>query len=325
MLRYQHDGELVVRSLSSSLKDLESSADLLHNYDGLGLYVSTGIQKIVRFPFQVTGKVLVGERFDLREIWYKTQLNATYYTLMVTEKKVKFWEGHLNHLEEIVNPDIPSAYQEEYLYEMPSQSTSYAGYAHVKSFERDKTVIEEHRMKSFLRKVHDSIRKYLIGGHRLILIASEKTISWYKEIVGPHSPITNTIAGNYAHSSKAEIENMVWQLIIEDDQKLFQKEMQQALDLSGRHRAVFGLESCWRATADGNAYKLLIEKDYHCSGFTANSGRHLYLKPPPFTHVCIPDAVDELIHLVKSKNGKIIFGDNGSLNNEGHIGLITRY
>lgn len=325
LLRYQHDGEPIVRSLSASLKELESSADLLHNYDGLGLYVSTGIRKIVRLPFQVTGKVLVGERFDLRELWYKAQLNATYYTLMVTEKKVMFWEGHLDQLEEIVNPDIPSAYHEEYLYEVPSRSSSYAGYAHVKSFERDKTVIEEHRMKSFLKNIHQAIHKYLIGDQRLILIAPEKTISWYKDIVGPHSPITNTIAGNHAYSSQAEVEKMVWPLVVEDYQKQFQKEIQQAMDLLGRHRAVFGLESCWRAAADGNAFKLLVEKDYRCAGFTANSGRHLYLKPPPFTHVSLPDAVDELIHLVKSKNGKIIFGENGSLNNEGHIALITRY
>jgi hypothetical protein len=325
LIRYNHDGELILRSLSSSLKELESAADLLHNYDGLGLYVSPGIKKIVRFPFQVSGKVMVGERFDLRDLWYKIQLAATYYTLMVTEKKVKFWEGHLDELEEISNPDIPSAFYEEYLYDVPSRSSSYSGYAHVKSFERDKTVVEEHRMKSFLKKIHEEIRKYIIGDQRLILIAPEKTISWYKEIIGASPKITNTITGNYAYSSNAEIEKMVWPIILEDIQNNFKKEIEQANELSGRHRAVFGLEACWRAAADGNAFKLLVEKDYRCFGFTAKNGRQLYLKPPPFTHVSLPDVVDELIYLVKSKNGKIIFGENDSLINQGRIALITRY
>ena len=324
-LRYKYDSELLARSLSSSLKQLAEDADLLHNYDGLGLYVSTGIKKIFRFPFQVTGKVLVSDRFDLRDLWYKSQLSAPYSILMITENSVKFWRGQVEELEQISDEHIPDAYHEEYLYEMPSRSSSYAGYAHVKSFEKDRSVVEENRMKSFLKKIDQSIRKYIIGDQPLILLAPDKIISWYKEVIKTATPIAASIEGNYAHSKDAEIVVRVWPHVYDFYKKEFEKEVATANELAGHHRAVFGIEACWRAASEGNAYKLLVEKDFHCMGYALKNGRQLFLHTPTFPHVAFQDAVHELMNLVKSKKGKIIFGENNSLSNCGHIALITRY
>jgi hypothetical protein len=324
-LRYKYDAELLARSLSSDLKQLAAEADLIHNYDGLGLYVSTGIKKMIRFPFEVTGKVLVSDRFDLRDLWYKIQLSSTYYVLLVTENNVKFWQGHLDHLEQIVGENIPEGYQEEYIYEHPSRSTSYAGHAHLKSFEKDRSVVEEFRMKAFLKKLDIEIHKYIIGDQPLILLAPPKTISWYKEVARKLPGLTSTIEGNYAYLNQTEIASMVWPLIHHHFQTAFEKEIETANELSGHHRAVFGIEACWRAAVDGNAYKLLVEKDYHTLGYSLKNGRQLFLDPPSFPHTNIADAVHELITIVKSKKGKIVFGENNTLDNYGHIALLTRY
>ena len=324
-LRYKYDSELLSRSLSADLKQLAAEADLLHNYDGLGLYVSTGIKKIIRFPFQVTGKVLVSDHFDLRDLWYKIQLSSTYYVLLVTENNVKFWQGHSDHLEQIVDENIPERYYDEYIYEHPSRSTSYAGYAHVKNFEKDSGVIQEHRIKAFLRHIDHSIRKYIIGEQSLILLAPPKTISWYREVSRKMPGLTSAIEGNYAYLNESEIASLVWPLMYQHYQKEFEKEIEKANELSGNHRAVFGIEACWRAAVDGNAYKLLVEKDYQVMGYALKNGRRLSLTPPSLPHVNIPDPVHELIALVKSKKGKIIFGENNSLSNYGHLALLTRY
>lgn len=324
-LRYKYDVELIARSLSANLKQLAEEADLLHNYDGLGLYVSTGIKKIIRFPFHVTGKVLVSDRFDLRDLWYKTQLSSAYNVLLVTEKDVKFWQGHADHVEQILDKNIPEAYHDEYIYEHPSRSTSYAGYAHVKNFEKDSGVIQEHRLKAFLRQVDHSIHKYIMGDQPLVLLAPPKIVSWYRDVARKIPGLTSTIEGSYSNLNQTQIASLVWPLIYQHYQSAFEKEIAKANELLGNHRAVFGIEACWRAAVDGNAYKLLVEKDYHTMGYSLKNGRQLFLNPPSLPHNNINDAVHELITIVKSKKGKILFGENDSLHNYGRVVLLTRY
>ena len=194
-----------------------------------------------------------------------------------------------------------------------------------KGFEKDKGFMEEQRNKAFYNKIDHSIRKYIIGEQPMILVAPEKSISMYKDISKLLPNIIGAVKGNYAHSEKEKLASMVWPMMYDYYRQQFEKNIQQAKELAGNHRAVFGIEACWRAASDGNAYQLLVEKDFHIPGFVVKNGRQLYLKPPPVPHISFPDAVHELMLLVRSKNGKIIFGENDTLFNEGHIALITRY
>jgi hypothetical protein len=324
-LRDHYSSELITRTLSTSLKQCAEEIDLIHNTEGLGIYVSAGIRKIVRFAFPVIGKIVISDQFDLRDLWYKHQLSAAYHVLMISENKVSYYQGRMNELEEVFDNEIPHAYEEEYIYELPSRSTSYAGHAHVKSFENDRTVIEEYRMKDFLRKIDKGFRKYVIGEEAIVLLAPEKTISWYKDVAHLKNHVLLTKEGGFSHTTISELQLIVWPLIYHHYLQQFEQERINANEMAGHHRAVFGLEECWRAAVDGNAYKLLIEKDYRQSGYISSNGRLLHLNPPSTVYVSYGDVVEELIELVRSKKGKILYGENNSLSHVGKVALLTRY
>jgi hypothetical protein len=61
------------------------------------------------------------------------------------------------------------------------------------------------------------------------------------------------------------------------------------------------------AAMEGRGLMLLVEKDLHHRGYRKDEPGTLHLQPPTKPYTIIPDAVDNLIEVVRAKNGKVIF------------------
>ena len=199
-----------IRPLLQALDELYRDIDFTHNSDGLGLFISTNTKLAVRFPFPVEEKVIVGDNFELRDLMYKENYAKPYFVLLLTEKQVRLYEGTWNVLTEVKDKNFPNAYKEEYIYNPPSQSSSYAGYSHVKSFEKDKSELEAIRFKDFFRHADELLNDYLMGDKPLIVLGIEKALAWFESISEHKQNIIGKIAGSYNHSSLKQIVEKVW-------------------------------------------------------------------------------------------------------------------
>jgi hypothetical protein len=133
--------------------------------------------------------------------------------------------------------------------------------------------------------------------------------------------------GNYTDSGHNDLEARVWKRVKEivDDKK--QRSVKEYEEKTGTGMAKEGLQSVWRATQEGRAHKLLVEKDYRCAGFADESDPaklHLRYADNP-NAIVLTDAVEALISAVIDKNGSVHFVENGALQQHQHIALITRY
>ena len=314
-----------IKPLLQALDELYQEIDFTHNKDGVGLYISSNIKLAVQFSFPVEEKVMVGDNFELRDLLYKEYYAKPYYVLLLSEKQARLFEGRWDAMTEVRDKTFPKEHKEEYIYNPPSQSTSYAGYSHVKSFEKDKSELEAIRFKDFFRHADELLNDYLVGDKPLIVLGIEKELAWFESISEHKQNIIGKIAGSYNHSSLKQIVEKVWPVMsshLNNERVLLIEEF---IEKIGQHLAVSGIQEVWQAAREGKAFKLLVEKDYQSPGFVDKDSYRLYLHPSQEPHKILADAVDDVIEMVLEQNGQVCFVDNGMLKDYQGIALITRY
>src|ERR1035437_3153482 len=68
-----------------NLKSITKQLDFVHNDIGLGFFVSPDFTKMVKFPFPVEEKIIVGESFEIRDALYLSEYLMDYYILSINE------------------------------------------------------------------------------------------------------------------------------------------------------------------------------------------------------------------------------------------------
>lgn len=294
----------------SGIDDLFDRIDFTRNKDGIGIFVSPHIKKLVKFPFPVTKKIIVSKLFHLHDLLYLENYSAAYCLLDISKKEIRFFRGIMDRLEEIKDENFPKEITDDYEYSKPSQSSSNAGYAHVKGFEKDKSEVQQLRLKKIFRETDKCLVKYLTTKETpLLLCAPEREISLFKSVTNHLANIAGLIANNQQRTSMHDMEVSAWGQIISfiDQQKL--KSVDEFKEKIGAGLAVYGLEEVWRAAKEGKAFRMLVEKEYNRTGFATQE----------------VDIVNEIMSTVLEKNGKIIIVEKDGLKDFKRIALINRY
>jgi len=313
-------------SLLESLWALQDEFD--RHYDltaeGLGLYVSPGYSKLVRFFFPVQKKIDIGNAFAVREILYLEHYAIGYMILHVNEKAASLYRGRVNNLEEINDEVFPRHLHDDYEYSKPARASSHSGHASVQGFEGDKSTNEAKRLKDFYRETDQLLSGYL-GDQPLIIVGPQKDISMLQEVSSHQKNIIATINGNYSNVAIKELEDRVWPALRSWIDEKQQSTLLQLIQEEWQQHAVDGMRDVWAAVREGRGYRLIVEKDYTCPAFIDDKTGKLHLKGTRKPQHIITDAVDEVLRLAIEKGGDIVFVDNGALDDHGHISLITRY
>lgn len=152
-------------------------------------------------------------------------------------------------------------------------------------------------------------------------------ISWFEERSKHRSAIIGRYAGNYAHSNLKELAGLVWPAVMQNYRSRNEAILKEFTEKTGQGLTFTDLAEIWKATKEGKAFKLLVEKDYRRPGFVDRDETqyHLYLHPPVKPHKVITDVIDDIIEMILEKNGEVYFFENGELGEQGRIALITRY
>ena len=274
LLRYKY-AERQIEPLLLSMDELLASIDFMHNIEGIGLYISSNSKLAVQFPFPVKEKIMVDDNFEIRDLLHKISYAKPYYVLMLTEKDERLFEARWKELTEVKDNNWPIEYKDDYVYEKPVRSSSYAGHAHVKNFEKDTSELEAIRFKNFFHQVDKLLDTYLVDDIPLILLGSEKILSWFKEVSRHERNIINSIPGNYAHLNSTLLAEVVWPAMLSylgDGQEQLIDEFEQKI---GGHLGMSSIQEIWEAAGEGRALKLLVEKDFRCPGFIIENDPHL--------------------------------------------------
>jgi Bacterial archaeo-eukaryotic release factor family 3 len=308
-----------------SMNELFNEIDFDHNEEGLGLFVSETDRLMVKFPFPVVEKVIIGNHFEIRDLLIAEKYNTPYLLLHFNEQGAKLYHGQMDHLREIKDDYFPAKYVDDYEYNPPGKANFHTGSSVVEQFDKDKSVQQAIHFKSFLQKTDKKITPYLTENVEMIIMAPKKELAWFHSISSHFEKVITSIHGNFQHDSLTEIANTCWKEMKTHLGNISKQEFDQFREKIGQKHAVFGLDEVWKSAKEGRALKLLVEKDFMFTGYTDEQEYLLHGSPAGVNDKILPDAVDELIRMVLDKNGGVCFTENDLLKDYNRIALITRY
>jgi len=291
--------------------------------EGIGLYISSSVNLCVYFPFAVRERLLISDRFELRELMYKEDYGSPYLVMVLNGQQARLFSGTCNILTEINDTAFPMRYVDEYSYSKPAAASSFSGSARVVSFEKDKSEMKTIRLRGFFRQVDKALGAYLSGSPGLILLAVQEELPLFRTITAHKGNIIAEFEGDYGKAGEKQLAEIAWPLM---RSHLEQRRIMMLRELEVQYyagKSIPGVSEIWLAAHQGKGFRLLVEKDYHRAGFLNDTEEQLYLHPPKNMRKILTDAVEDCIETVLNKNGEVYFVENGSLQEYDHIAMIT--
>ncbi|MBN2387529.1 MAG: hypothetical protein JXB85_10960 [Anaerolineales bacterium] len=304
-----------IAPLLTRLEQLVESVEYRYALDGLVLFVNRDFSRAVRLPFPLAENVYVDETFRTRDLVFALNRTPRYWTLVLSEKPTRLYEGTREDLIEIQQDGFPLTH------EGPGGAQSLpGGFGIKKSAYRD----EYHRQ--FFRKVDAALKPFLADDPLpLAVVGVDRFLSFYQEVTDHKDSILTTLAGSHDKTSARELGKLVWPLVktnLAENRKQVLAELDQAI---GERKNVSTVGEVWRMAKEGRGRLLLVEQDFHYPAHVDESGLHIRPADDPAAPGVLGDAVDEIIEAVLTTQGRVVFMENGQLDAQQHITLILRY
>ena len=118
---------------------------------------------------------------------------------------------------------------------------------------------------------------------------------------------------------------MVWPLV-KDNRAVQVDEILSELDVAvSAKKYASSITEVWQLAQEGRGSTLIVETDFHYPARVDETGLFLTPADDPTAPDVIDDAVDDVIETVMTKGGKVVFVDDGVLEQYKHIAMILRY
>lgn len=304
-----------VEALLKRLEDLTSRIDFNQSLDGLALFVNHDFARATRLPFKVKERVVVDETFATRDLVYALNHSMRYWVLALSEKPTRLFEGTNDSLEELTEKGFPITH------EGPGGEAPLPG-----GFGVQKSAYRDEYLQKFFRSVDAALKTALAEDNLpVILVGVDRHLAFFTELTAHKNAIIGSVTGNHDKTSPHELSKLVAPILqnhLADKRRDALAQMDKAI---GAKKLASNIGDVWVLAHEGRGDLLLVEEDYHYPARLEESGKHIIPADDPAAPGVIDDAVDEIIEEVLSKQGKIVFMENGSLAEHGRIALTLRY
>jgi hypothetical protein len=310
----------------SRLLHLKEQLDPIHPPQSIGFFLSENLQRVIAFTFITKEKIVIGNSFEVRDLLKKMQYEQPYLLLTLSLQKAQLFQGQFTRLTPFTQTGLSGVFKEAFEYARPARSTSYAGQAHVKSFEKEKQDMIIERAAHHFKAVDEVVRKYHTQPTPLVVMADQKLLSLYKGLCSLSKEQLIWVEKDPSHLRPDQLSAHCWPRVHTHFESKISNQIAKFNEAVGRGQTREGLQASWRAAQEGNCLMLLVDESFHAPGFIIESEpSHLFRKPPVEDHRILTDAVDDLIELVLEKNGQVLMAEPESLPEGRKIMLITRY
>lgn len=304
-----------ITSLLDRLESLVSGIDFRHTLDGMALFVNRDFSRYVQLPFPVPPRVHVGETFLTRDIVHAMNRNPRYWTLVLSEKPTRLYEGTRDTLIEIQEKGFPITHEGP-----GGEQPLPGGFGIKKSAYRD----EYHR--KFFRQIDANLKPFLADDPLpLVVVGVNRFLAFFNEVTNHKNSILTTIEGSHDKTSAHDLGMLVWQPVKEALQEERLQVLGELDKAVGERKFAATIGEVWRMAGEGRGELLLVEEDFHYPARVDETGRHLTPADDPTAPEVMEDAVDVIIDTVLEKQGRVVFLENGQLEVHQRIALTLRY
>ena len=304
-----------IAPLLDRLEELVGKVNFRYTLDGLALFAHRDFGRVVKLPFTLKPRVDIGENFATRDLVYAINRTPRYWTLVLGEKPTRLFESTRDTLIEIREEGFPLTHSGP-----GGEQSLPGGFGVKKSAYRD----EYHR--KFFRQVDSALKPFMADDPLpLAVVGVDRFLAFFAEVSEHKDAIRTTLRGSHSKTSNHKLSQLVWPLVqgalSEQRQGVF-VELEKAI---GERKFASTIGEVWRMASDGRGRLLLVEQDFHYPARVDETGRHLTPADDSTAPDVMEDAVDDVIEMVLSKQGRVVFVENGQLETHQRIALIMRY
>lgn len=297
------------------LEKLVESINYRHTLDGLALFVNRDFARAIHLPFPLKERVVVDKTFFTRDLVFAINRTPRYWTLVLSEKPTRLFECTRDDFTEIQDGNFPI------VHDGPGGQEPLPG-----GYGIEKTSYRDERHRQFFRKVDANLKTVLAQDPLpLVVVGVDRFLAFFNEVTHHGRSIFATLTGSHDKTSPAELARLVWPLA---KASFAEKRKEVLLELDkavGERKVVSSVGEVWRMAHEGRGRLLLVEEDFHYPAVLDKTGMNITPVDDATLPGVIDDAVDEIIEAVLSKQGEVVFMDNGQLGSYQRIALILRY
>lgn len=301
----------VLQKLSKIIENINYQS----NKKSIAIYVSPILDKIYYLNVQTEEKSVIDDSFEIRDLIYNKKEERTYYLMILSSKKIKFFECYNHHFKLLKSPieDDISFYTND----IPEKITNFS----------DQNDRKEILMDKFLLHADHGLSELLQANKLSVFVTgTDRIMGHFKKLTKNATSIKQYITGNFEEATQAELSHIL-DPVIKDWQKLRQinllKEMEQALN---HKKMACGIKEVWEAASQKRGRLLIVEKNYKCPAQHSSEEDTIYIQNEILNQTLfIKDAVDDVIEKVLRYGGDVEFVDDQMLFNYQHIALIEYF
>lgn len=304
-----------VEPLLARLERLVNGIDYRYTLDGLALFVNQDFARAFQLPFRLKERVVIDETFATRDLVFALNRSPRYWTLVLSEQPTRLFEGLRDTLVEFTEDGFPLTH------EGPGGAQPLPG-----GFGVRKSAYRDERHRQFFRQVDAALKPILAEDPLpLAVVGVDRFLAFFNEVTSHREAILTTLTGSHDKTSPHELAKLVWPLV-EANLSAQRLQVMETLEQAVSQRKVAStVGEVWRFAHEGRGALLLVEEDFHYPARLDPSGQHLSPADDPTAPGVLDDAVDEIIEAVLSKQGRVVFLENGKLAVHQRIALILRY
>jgi len=304
-----------VEPLLLKLETLVGQLDYRYTLAGLALFVNREVAHAVQLPFSLKECVSVGETFLTRDLIFAMNRTPRYWVLVLSEKPTRLYEGTRDVLMEIQEGGFPVTHEGA-----GGEQPLPGGFGIKKSAYRD----ERHRQ--FFRQVDRALAPFLKDDPLpLMVVGVERYLAFFAEVTNHKDSILTTLTGSHDKTYLHELSKLVWPLVKDALAEQRQQVLSDFDQAVGEKKVASTIGEVWQMASEGRGHLLLVEESFRYPANTDQAGRHLFPAGESAGGEKMDDAVDIIIDMVLSKQGKVVFMENGQLAKYQRIALILRY
>lgn len=297
------------------LDALVTQIDFRYTLDGLALFASQGFSRRFFLPFPVQERIVIGEKFSIRDLLFALNRSPRYWVLVLSEKPTRLYEGSREILTEVVAGDFPLAHLG------PGGAESLPG-----GFGIKRSAIRDEYDRQFFRHVDEAFSSFATNDPvPVIVVGVKRNLAFFQEVTKHSQLVVGVVEGSHDRTSPSKIGELVWPLVqawMANQRKEVFGEFEKAV---GTGRSVSGVQAVQQAVEEGRGAVLLVEQGFHYVVGPDSIGTGLIPTDKHAKTDGSDDIVDELIDNTLSKGGKVVFMEAGMLADYQRIALILRF
>ena len=285
-----------------------------HNYnlDSLAIFATLEEAHILKLPFQTASRVVIDERYALREFIRELNNGQGYYLLAVNRDQARLIEAYndqvnheFDHSDELQNSTFPIQYDNG-------------------AIDRNNDTAEENAFKEYLNRVDKSVQEvYNQNNLPVFIVADPRTSALYEQVCDNKRVIAATVNSNQHQGSAQDLVNDIQEHVHQHRQQQQIELLDKIGQARGQNQLLEDFTQIYAGTVEGRIKELFVRKGYVQPAKV--DAEKLQVQVTDEEDRTTDDLIDDLIELTLQNGGDVHFIASEHFPENANLFATTRY